>query len=544
METLAQQIIKRYAKLSSARTVWRRLWEDCARYCLPNAAPLRVLGSNTDGNRKKQPLDTVGVEAASKLSSWLYANTIYQGEEWFSLQAPKKEGEHSDIQLEKFLQKAARQALEAIARSNLIKKYQRFLIGYVVFGTDVFYTDFDEDGHIVCREWKITEDIAIAESNTGEIDTVFRKFKYTARQAVQEFGEESLSPDIRKAASNPDEQDKKFTFIHAVYPREKIKKDKNTADNKPWASVYVEVEKQNLVLEGGYDTFPYCVPRFFDTGEVYGRSSAMNALPALRAINIANYFYLKNVEFNTDPMVFVPPNFLDKINIHPGAKNPKDAVDGRVEIWSPSGDMNSPLQFAEKKSEEVKALFFNDAFQYLEDRKNMTATEAQLRYDEMIQGITQILSNLHSEFFEPLIRRVVYGLCEKGIIKVPEAYRREDGKFPDFEVIYTTRLDTKIKGVRNGNILNTYRILGEIDAIRANSPLAQVYLNEEETVKLVCANNNTTADIMNDEDKVAEIKEAQSEQAQQAQLQGLVDKINLQKTPEPGSMQDAMVNGV
>jgi len=544
MENLAEQVVKRYTALSSARTNWRGIWEDCARYCLPNAAPLKVLGSNTDGSRKRQPLDTVGVEAASKLASWLYANTIYQGEQWFSITAPKKEGEHSDIELEKFLQSTARKALNALSRSNLIKRYQQFLLGYVVFGTDVLYSDFDSEGRLTFRQWKITEDIAICENNAGEIDTVYRRFQFTARQAVQEFGEENLSANIRKSANEASDQDKKFTFIHAVYPRLSRVKGKKTADNKPFASVYVEVDKPHLVFEGGYDTFPYYVPRFFNTGEIYGRSAAMNAMPALRAINIANYYFLKNVEFNANPMVFIPAEMHDRVNIVPGAKNPKDAMDGKIDIWSPSGDMNAPLEFAAKKSEEVKALFFNDAFQYLEDRKNMTATEAQLRYEEMIQGITQILANLHSELFEPLIRRTVLGLCEKGLVNVPPNYRKKGSKFPDFEVVYTTRLDTKIKGVLNANILNTYRILGEIDAVRTNSPLAKRYLSEEETVKLVCANNNTTADLMNDEETINAIKEAEAAQAQQESMKGMVDKIDLQKTPEQGSMQDAMTQGM
>ena len=174
----------------------------------------------------------------------------------------------------------------------------------------------------------------------------------------------------------------------------------------------------------------------------------------------------------------------------------------------------------------------------------MTATEAQLRYDEMVQGVAPVLANLHQEFFTPFIRRVVYALIEKEIISVPDILKDKDGSFKDFDVVYTTRLDTKLKGVLNANILNTYRILGEIDAIRANSPLAQTFLSDEETVKLVCANNDTSADLLNDEETIKQIKQAQSEQAQSAALQGMIDKINLQKTPEKGSAQDIMINSL
>lgn len=544
MANLAQNIVKRFDKLYSTATKWRGIWNDCARYCMPNEAPIRTLGANTDGARKKQPLDTTGIEAATKLSAWLYSSTIYQGEQWFSLQAKKKDNNTTDSTLQKFLERAARIALNTIATSNCIKVYQQFLRGYVNFGTGVFYTELSKTGDLVCRQFRITSDIAIAENSKGEIDTVFRRFQYTARQAVQEFGEENLPADVQKSAADEKDQDKLYTFIHAVYPRKRRKRDKNTADNKLFASVYVEVSQNHVVLEGGYDTFPYCVPRFYNTGEIYGRSPAMSALPALKAINMAIFCYLRNIEFMANPMAFVESENIDKLNIAPGAKNVKSPVGNNPEIWSPHGDINSPLQFVETKANEVRGLFFNDVFQYLEDRKNMTATEAQLRYDEMIQGVAPVLANLHEEFFNPFIKRIVYGLMETGVIKVPETLRAKDGKFPDFDVVYTTRLDTKLKGVLNANLLNTYRLLGEIDAIRANSPLAQQFLNDEETVKLVCANNNTSADLLNDEETIAAIKQSMEQQAQMAALQGMIDKINLQKTPERGSAQDTMVNAM
>ena len=543
MDQLAQNIIRRFFSLYTSAQKWRGIWEDCARYCEPNDAPIKELGTNTDGARKKQPLDTTGIEAASKLAAWLYSSTIFQGEQWFSLRA-KKKGFRIDTPLQKFLEEAARTALNTISTSNCIKIYQQFLRSYVNYGTGIFYSEFDDAGNLICRHFKITNDVAVAENSKGEIDTVFRRFQYSARQAVQEFGKENLSADIINAANDEKNQDKLFTFIHAVYPRIKRNKDKKTADNKPFASVYVEVDKASVVVEGGYDTFPYCVPRFYNTGEVYGRSPAMSALPSLRAINIAVYFYLKNIEFNSKPMVFTAPEDLDKINIAPGAKNPKNPLGTGVDIWSPSGDINSPLQFVERKTAEVQSMFYNDVFQYLEDRKNMTATEAQLRYDEMVQGVAPVLANLHQEFFTPFIRRVVYALIEKEIISVPNILKDKDGSFKDFDVVYTTRLDTKLKGVLNANILNTYRILGEIDAIRANSPLAQTFLSDEETVKLVCANNDTSADLLNDEETIKQIKQAQSEQAQSAALQGMIDKINLQKTPEKGSAQDIMINSL
>lgn len=536
---LAGEIIKRFSKLKSCHSNWRGVWEQCARYCMPNASPLKVIGSRTEGSMKRQPLDTTGIDAATKLASWLYSSTIFQGEEWFSLKARKK-GRNGTIKvdnaMEKFLQEAARIALETINNSNCIQVYQQFLRGYVNFGTGVFYSEFNDNGELICKQFNITEDVCIAENSSGEVDTVIRQFEYTARQAVQEFGWDNLSGDIKDAASSVEQQDKRFKFIHAVYPRMEREKDKVTPDNKPFASVYVEVDKQKIVLEGGYDTFPYCVPRFYNTGEVYGRSPAMSAIPALRSINIATYFYLRNVEFSTNPMAFVPAHLVDKIRIGSGEVNPWDDGDGKVQLWSPSGDMRSPLEFASIQKEAVKGIFFNDVFQYLEDRKNMTATEAQLRYDEMIQGIAPVLANLHNEFFSRFIRRVVLSLCADGRIHVPEVYKDKDGSIPDFEVVYTTRLDTKLKGVLNANIINFIRMVGEYSVAVANAPMAAAYLDSDEIIKLFAANNNVSNEVLNDDETIQKNLEDQAKQAQMNQILGKLKDIDFQQLLNSGAM--------
>nr|DAR29695.1 MAG TPA: head to tail connecting protein [Caudoviricetes sp.] len=547
METVAQKLIKRFGVLKSEHSKWTGIWNDCARYCFPNAAPVSTFTDKTRGNPKRQPIDTTGVACLTKLAAWLYSSTIFQGEQWFDLKAHKKthgDIEVEDTQLDRFLQKAARKGLEAIANSNCVQVYQQFLRGYCAFGTGAFYSEFNDDDELVCRQWNISDCVYIAENSKGMVDTVFRGFEYTARQAVQEFGYNNVSEDIRKAYDNPEEKEKRFVFIHAVFPRQERDKRKSNPKNKQWASIYIDEKAQKIVEEGGYDTFPYQVPRFYNTDEIYGRSPAMSAIPALRSINIAIWAYLKNVEGQSKPIVFAPSDKYDRMSLELGSINPWDSQDGDVKLWSPTGDLRSPLDFAAQKKEEVQGIFYNDVFQYLEDRKNMTATEAQLRYDEMIQGIAPVLANLHSEFFAPFIRRVILGLVERGKIVVPKLYRGKDGKMPDFEVVYNTRLDTKLKGVLNANVVNFIRMVGELAVAMANAPLAAAYIDTDKVVKAYARNNNVSNDALKSDDEIAEALQAMGQQQQQQQLLGMLDKVNLQKTPEEGSMQDTIVNGI
>lgn len=546
--TNGEKLLKRASVLQGEHSQWTGLWNKCARFCLPDEYPIATSpAAKTRGAGKQQPIDATGADCLMKLAAWLFSSTIYQGEQWFDIKArTKKAGDYSiiDTTLDKVLQAAARTALETIANSNCIQTYQRFLLGYCCYGTGAFYSEFDDDGELVCKQWDITDSVYISENAKGEIDTVFREFEFTARQAVQQFGEENLSEDIRKAASQPDEQEKRFLFVHAVYPRTRRDKQKKSPDNKPFASVYIEQKTKKVVYEGGYNTMPYQCPRFYKGGEIYGRSPAMKAIPALRSINIAVEAYLKNVEGQAKPIVFAPSKVYDKISLQFGTVNPWDSDGGEIKIWSPTGDLRSPIEFAQLKAQQVEKMFYCDVFQYLEDKKNMTATEAQLRYDEMIQGISPVLANLHSEFFSPFIKRVVNELFTMGKIKIPKEYTTKDGKMPDFEVVYNTRLDTKLKGVLNANIINFVRMVGELAVALANAPMAAAYLDVDKIVKLYARNNNVSNDALRSDKEIKEALEAQAQQQQQRQLMGMVNKIDLQKTPERGSQQDIMVNGV
>ena len=551
MPSTPKDLLERFGALKNRQTRWFKVWSDCARYCLPNASPLRVIASKTAGQQKQQPLDIAGISAATKLASWLYSSTVYQGEEWFSLKARKTDGPDThDFEIEEWLQKASAAVLDAINPSNFIQVYQQMLRGYVVFGTTVLYCGFSETKELVCKCWDITDGVYIAEDSNGEIDTVFREFEYSARQAAQAFGFGNLHAEIQRAANDPAQQDRKFKFIHCVFPRKDADKTKKLPKYKQFASIYVDVANEKIVEEGGTDTFPYCVPRFYNTGEVYGRSPAMSAIPALRTLNMATFQYVENMRASGKPVAFVPVSMADDVDLDPGAVNPYDSSEGQVVLWSKAGDISGTLNFIERLKADIGEIFYNDVFQYLEDRKNMTATEAQLRYDEMIQGISPVLANLQNDLFKRLINRIVVFLCESGKIEVPARFTDKDGnrKLPLFDVVYTSRLDTKIKGVQNADILNFLSMVGQVSQVVASNPQIAARVDLDKACELIAKNCNVAGfELLLPQEAVQENLEAQAQQAQQAQLaqvmKGMVKPVDLQTVPVNGSAMDTMING-
>src|SRR3972149_2797966 len=98
-------------------------------------------------------------------------------------------------------------------------------------------------------------------------------FKLTARQAFQRWGKELPETITRAYVEDPE---KEFEFYHGIFPRPdkdiKINTTGHAAGkNRPYASVYIARQDQQIVEEDGYYEFPASVVRWATSpGELYG----------------------------------------------------------------------------------------------------------------------------------------------------------------------------------------------------------------------------------------------------------------------------------
>jgi hypothetical protein len=76
------------------------------------------------------------------------------------------------------------------------------------------------------------------------------------------------------------------------------------AKGKVFSSHYISIQGQVIMSEGGYNTFPLAATRYDQApGEIYGRSPAMMALPALKTLNAQKKTLLKSAHRAADPVL-------------------------------------------------------------------------------------------------------------------------------------------------------------------------------------------------------------------------------------------------
>jgi len=348
------------------------------------------------------------------------------------------------------------------------------------------------------------------------VDTVYRSFEFTARQAVQEFGEDKVGEVIKAAFNNPKNKDKKFKFIHAVFPREDVE-EKGDPLSMPFASVYVSRDEKSIVSQSGYPEMPYQIT-FFDRDalENYGRSPMMKKLPDVKMINTMKKTRIKGWEKMCDPPIVLP----DDGSIWPLATQPGGVLYKRAGGEDPTwfefkGNLQGMQEAIEEVRADIRAGFFLDLFDALIDRQNMTATEVMARVEQKMRLLIHIIGRMQSGYFNPQIHRVI-GILDRAN-KLPEIPKVMSEK--DYRIEYLGRLALALKTLESEGFVKTMEELKYLfDAERED------YLDNFDTDKItrdVSMNNGMPATWLKD---ITLRDQERRQRAQQAQAQAMLDR--------------------
>ena len=283
-ESRADEIIRRQDQLRSARSNWESLWQEVADRVWPQMSDF--LSKREPGAKRTEKIfDSTACLALEKFAAALHSLITPDNQQFHGLVPADKELREYHP-LKQYLEDVT-EILFAVRRSpfaNFSSQASECYKSLGAFGTLGMMVEDIPGRGIRYKSCHLAE-LYISENEHGIIDTVHRRFEYTARQAASAFGMERL-PDKIKAALERKDEGSKFEFIHAVEPNREQKRGRLDHEGMAFKSCYVSVEGKQLMEEGGYRTFPYAVSRYStNPKEVYGRGPAMMVLPDIKMLN-------------------------------------------------------------------------------------------------------------------------------------------------------------------------------------------------------------------------------------------------------------------
>ena len=504
---LAKTLLKRFDRLKSNRQNWESHWQEVADYMQPRKADVTKTRSKGD-KRTELIFDSSPMQAVELLAASLHGMLTNPATTWFSLRFKGGEFEDND-EAKAWLEDSTEVMYNAINKSNFQQEIFELYHDLITFGTAAMFIEEDDEDTLKYSTRHINE-MYISENDKGRIDTIFRKFRLTARAAIQKFGANVSDNIVTINRKDPYEE---IEILHAIYPRSDFDPKKQDKVNMPFESVYLEAGTGDELSVSGFKEFPFVVPRYLKAShEIYGRSPAMTALPDVKMLNEMSKTTIKSAQKQVDPPLLVPDDgFILPVRTVPGGLNfYRAGTRDRIEPLNIGANTPLGLNMEEQRRDSIRNAFYVNQLM-MQNGPQMTATEVIQRNEEKMRLLGPVLGRLQSELLKPLIDRTFALLLRKNLFRpAPEFLSGQD-----IEIEYVSPLAKAQKSAELQSIMRGIEILGSL----ANVAPVFDHVNMDKLVKHLMDVVGVPQKVLKTQNEVqAKREQDQQQQAQQQQM--------------------------
>lgn len=521
----ANSILKHYDYLWSQQSNFRQLWQVTAQYVMP--AWDNFVGEFAEGiNRNTRLFDQTAITANERFAAAMEQMLTPRTQVWHKLQ-PWFDELEDDQDSNEYLDQLVKILFGARYRpfANFASQTDECYMSLGAFGNNALFTDEVVGRGLRYRSTPLNE-IVWSLDHSGMVDTVFRKFKFTAKQAMQQFGKAAGEQVQKQYEKNPYTD---MEFLHCVKPNEDMNPNRIGYQSMKYESWYISLKDKEIINRGGYRTFPYAIGRYrMAPREHYGRSPAVTALPSIRSINEMKKTALRVGQKQADPPILLSDEgVLTPFNQRPGATN-YGMINADGQALAQPFKVEANLDWMEYgiagEKEAINDSFLTSLFQILVQNPQMTATEALIRAQEKGAMIAPAMGRQQSEFLGPLIARELDILEAAGQLPpLPEsmieaAINRGIERPTAKDVIkieYTSPLTRAMRAEEGTAIMNTVQSLGIMAQL---DPSVLKLVDFTDAAREMALINGMPAKLLRTDEQIDELMQQQAQQAQDQQV--------------------------
>jgi len=279
--------------------------------------------------------------------------------------------------------------------------------------------------------------------------------------------------------------------------------------NMEFESIYINCEQQLVVSEGGFEDFPFHVPRWMkSSNEKHGRGVGTEILPQTRMVNIMKRDFNEVGNKWTKPPMEILDTFEGDVDLTPGAEN---FVTEMNSIKAISGDLRGSFPITKEMLESERAIikeaFFNNVFTPLQDLTGdrRTTVEIRARDREALRKLTLPVARMQAELFNPLIARVTGLLVKHGVIRdMPEEVANQK-----FDIEYIGPLALELKSEQNRAFQAWAAGIAEMEAVW---PGVKDVVNSDGAARRQAKTMGVNVNDINSEEEVIAIRQQRAEE--------------------------------
>jgi hypothetical protein len=411
-----EDLLKHHQQLENERSSFDTLWQEVADRVLPDHGFFSTTERTQGAKNTQNQYDSTAQIAAERHASAIDSLMTPRGSKWHRLVASITDLNEDD---------EVRQYFDVVEQVLFRERYSPhadfagqahdvYLSGGV-FGNAAMFVEDRLGGGLRYRSVPLAE-LYFSINQWGQVDTIHRKFKLTARAAAQRYGD-TLPEDIAKCVEK--EPLRKFEFLHCIKPNED-RKGVVGQGSMPWLSYEISLTGKQMLRQGW----------------------ACQVLPEIKMINEARKAIIKGAEKIVNPPLLLHDEGGLSVGTNAKGMTP-DLRPGGLNYYGVNADgrpLIQPLVTGARVDiglEMLQAMqvTINDAallslFQILVDAPQMTATEVRARMQEKGQLLAPTVGRAQSEFLGKLVEREIDILARQGMLpEMPDVLVEYKGEY-------------------------------------------------------------------------------------------------------------------
>ncbi len=406
-----QSILKRFENMKTERSKMEHLYSDIDRFVMDRDGWF-TSGRITEGNRSHEVYSKAGVKYNIRFASTLQGLVAPAEQRWFTLETSFINPSSTSYEARQYLDLLEETLYSTFSSTNFYQKSLELLTDYTAYGLAGMYIASDPEKRIRFISVPLREMFIDTDFN-GEINTVARHFTTTLRSLEGRF-QKAIQGDAQSFKQFQANPDTTVECLHVVMPNDKYNPKSNNSKAKKYKSCYI-LKTNDLILEEMYlSTMPYVTPRWtVYSGEVYGRSQAMIAIPDLKVMSAMVKNALQGVNKLANPPLLVSADSIAGrgLNLTPDGVTVIDKLQGgtfenTIKVLDSKARPDIALNAIDMWERKISELFFADMIQ--EDKQaRMSATESSTRQMLRITNISPQIGRLEPEYLDRLIERCI-----------------------------------------------------------------------------------------------------------------------------------------
>lgn len=542
-KTLTKKILERQSQLAEVR----RPHEEVTKEIIEMLRPDLTLWDDTDPHSKGQKRNlkiytAVPIEAVQNATNGLQGNLASKSIDWSRFGLENEELEKvPEIRL--WLQEATRGVHRLFSNSNFYSVLNRVVKDGISLSNGPMFIDKSVfSDNLSCSSFHPRE-IFISENSEGVVNVFHREYEMTIKNAIEAFGQENLSEDLKLKTDTNDQTLVKF--IHAIYPADDpILDGEKGLPDRPWISIYIEQANRDTEQKpariAGYWSKPFMYWRYEKSSDsVYGFGIGASSLVDIFSLNSIARSNMKAAQMAVEPPMMGPLKAKGRIHVKAGGRSWLRAEDiDKVKPLLQNINYPAALDREERVELAINRYFNVDTFLLLNRAEHpISPEELAEKMGEKSILLGPMIGRFEFDLLEPIHDRVFEIAQTYGLIPPPPAILIDSLETARIETLYIGPLAQQQR-----RLFSTKRTQAAIQAI---GPILQVHpeftdnIDWDKTGKRLM----TAEDWPEDEFRSAEDVElirSQRQKARQAQaVAAMASEVGGMSgaAPEPGSPQ-------